>query len=62
MDLEEELPIELDCFMMTWGLYKTDRVAGYKPHSHAPYRHPKKNIQVVSVGWKPSHKGDQPPF
>jgi len=57
----EQLPIELDCFLMTWGLFERDRAPGAVRHTRIA--HPKKNEhRMLSVGWKPSFDGEEPPF
>ena len=59
----EQLPIQLDCFLMTYGFFENDKAPG--SHLHAQFRQPihKKRLQsLVSEGWKPSFKGEEPPF
>jgi hypothetical protein len=48
---------------MTWGFFENDKAPG--SHLHAQFRQPihKKRLQsLVSEGWKPSFKGEEPPF
>jgi hypothetical protein len=57
----EQLPIQLECFLMTYGFFENDKAPG--SHLHAQVKHPK----IVSrdpkpTGWTPSFKGEEPPF
>ena len=56
----EDLPIQLDCFLMTWGFFENDKAPG--SHLHAQVRQPIQRRELVSVGWKPSFEGEEPPF
>lgn len=56
----EQLPIELECFLLKYGFFENDKAPG--SHLHAQVRHPTPKREDVAVGWKPSFKGEEPPF
>lgn len=51
-----ELPIEIECFLLTQGFFK----AGQEPGKQSTPG--SKPVQVQPTGWMPSHKGEDPPF
>ena len=62
--MTEEIPIELECWMLKWGVM---------PREHIPASPdivwPKKETAIehavrtgTSMGWKPSYEGEEPPF
>jgi len=63
-----EIPIELECWMLKWGiLSKDDRVALYGinsdvvwPKEETPHEHAVRT--GISMGWKPFYEGEEPPF
>lgn len=57
----EQLPIELECFLMTWGFFESERGPGYKPHAPV-YIAPERTDPRESIGWMPSYPGEEPPF
>lgn len=56
----EDLPIQLECFLMTYGFFENDKAPG--SHLHAQVKHPTPKPEIQSVGWMPSFKGEEPPF
>lgn len=60
MQTTTELPIELECFLLKYGFFEKEHAPGYKPH--APYTPPRKQVKLVSAGWYPAFKGEEPPF
>lgn len=53
-----DIPIELDCWMIKWGILPRDWLPG-KPDVVWPE---KKDDRLESKGWKPSYEGEEPPF
>jgi len=53
-----ELPIELECFLIKYGFFESDRVPGRRAHAPVHIPEPKE----VYVAWKPSYPGEEPPF
>ena len=56
----EQLPIQLDCFLMTWGFFENDKMPGAE--LHAPGHTPAEKGYPKPSGWMPSFKGEEPPF
>lgn len=54
----DELPAEIDLWLMSLGFYEPTRSPGSK--SHAPIYKPK--VIEEYVAWKPTSIDDQPPF
>lgn len=59
---QDQLPIELECFLLKWGFFERDRAPGAIKHQQITK--PKKQNKGVpeSVAWTPSYQGEQPPF
>lgn len=56
-----DLPFDLEMFLIVHGFHERERAPGAV--RHAPVARPKhKNRHKVSVGWKPSFDGEDPPF
>jgi hypothetical protein len=53
--MTEQLPIELECFLLKHGFFEIDQVPGVR--SQVPVKR-----QQESQGWKPAYEGDDPPF
>ena len=56
--IEQELPIELECWLLRHGILEVDKSPG--GDSHAP-------IYMIEEeppfeAWKPSYEGEEPPF
>jgi hypothetical protein len=58
--MEDELPNDIEFYLISLGFFKSERPAG--AIRNAPIQHPKTTEQIVSVGWRPSHRGEEPPF
>lgn len=58
----EDLPIQLECFLMTYGFFENDKAPG--SHLHAVIKHPEPVVYGAPkpTGWVPSFKGEEPPF
>jgi|TARA_B110000858_G_C17677001_1_gene414684 hypothetical protein len=63
--MNEELPIELECFLLKFGMLDED----HRPHKAPDIVHPPKESDHVravrtgiGMGWTPSFDGEQPPF
>lgn len=56
----EQLPIQLDCFLMTWGFFENDKMPGAE--LHAPVHTPVEKGYPKPSGWMPSFRGEDPPF
>lgn len=59
MGLNEQLPIELECFLLKYGMLPVEH-RERKPDVVWPKK--PDNRHQVSVGWKPSYAGEEPPF
>jgi len=58
-----EIPIELECFMLKWGiLSKEDRYTIYGRKPDVVWPEVKEDLTKVSKGWKPSYEGEEPPW
>lgn len=59
--MTDQLPIELECFLLKYGFFEPKRAPGFK--AHAPvYIKEKKEDPRAARGWKPSYDGEDPPF
>lgn len=54
----DELPIEIECFLLNMGFLKATRPPGYKPTSQVHIPEETKKYRA----WKPSYHGEEPPF
>ena len=54
----EEIPIELDCWMLKYGILPVEHLSA-KPDIVWPK---KPDDRLKSKGWKPSYEGEEPPF
>lgn len=59
MGLVEELPIELECWLLKWGILPLEH-RQRKPDVVWPVV--KEDILKVSKGWKPDQPSQEPPF
>lgn len=59
---DEELPIELECFLITWGFFESDRAPGSIRHAQISKPKVKKTGAEANPAWVPSAPGEQPPF
>lgn len=59
--MTEQLPIELECFLMTWGFNERDRPIGAKRHVPVAIKSDEEDPRAVR-GWTPSFEGEEPPF
>ena len=55
----DEIPIELECWMLKWGELPREHLPS-KPDIVWPEI--KEDLTKVSKGWKPSYEGEEPPF
>lgn len=53
-----DLPIELDCWMLKWGILPKEHLPS-KPDIVWPQKLDKR---IESKGWMPSYEGEEPPF
>lgn len=53
-----DLPIELECFLLKYGFFESERAPGSK--AHAPVHIPERMEEYKA--WTPSFKGEEPPF
>ena len=67
MQTTEELPIELECWMLKHGIMESERSPGFT--SHAKVTQPKEESEHakavrtgVSSSWRPIFSGQEPPF
>lgn len=68
MQTTEELPIELECWMLKHGILPAeDKIALYgnnsdvvRPKEETPHEHAVRT--GISMGWMPSYEGEEPPF
>lgn len=65
--MNEELPIELECWMIRNGIMESTRAPGFVSHGVAVQpqqesEHVKAVRTGIGIGWKPSFDGEQPPF
>lgn len=58
--MTQDLPIQLDCFLMTWGFFENDKMPG--AHLHAPVHVERIDKTPKPTGWMPSYRGEEPPF
>lgn len=54
---DEQLPIELECWMLQWGILDREDVFSMDNRVTSP-----KRDTTISHGWKPSFKGEEPPY
>lgn len=62
--MNEEIPIELECWMLKWGVMPREHLAP-KPDIVWPEKETPEAYAVrtgTSMGWKPSYDGEEPPF
>ena len=60
--IEQELPIELECWMLKHGVLSADdKAALYGSQSDIAWPEPIRD-PLASQGWKPSYEGEEPPF
>lgn len=59
MQTTNELPIELECFLIKYGFFEPTRAPGSRRHSdvHIPQK-----VADEYKAWKPSYPGEEPPF
>ena len=57
----EQLPIDLECFLMTWGFFEREHVPGRKAHAPVYIASQEDDPRAVR-GWMPSYPGEDPPF
>ena len=57
----EQLPIQLDCFLMTWGFFENDKMPGAQLHAPVHVKEDKP-APWIATGWMPSYKGEECPF
>lgn len=57
--MEQEIPIELECWMLKWGVLPREHLA---PNPDIVWPDIKEDLTKVSKGWKPSFEGEEPPF
>lgn len=57
--MTEDLPIELECFLLKYGFFENDKMPG--AHLHAPVKIKEKQ-PVQATGWVPEYDGQPPPF
>ena len=68
MQATEEIPIDLECWMLKHGVLSSDdRIAIYGsqsdivwPEEETP--HERAVRTGISMGWMPSYEGEEPPF
>jgi len=58
MGLAEQIPIELECWMLRWGVMPR----GHFRKTPDVVWPAEKDDRMVSKGWKPSFDGEDPPF
>jgi hypothetical protein len=56
--IEQELPIELECWLIRHGILETNKAPG--AGSHAPIY--MEDEEPPFEAWKPSYLGEEPPF
>lgn len=56
---DDTLPIELECFLLRWGIFEPHHAPGYRRHADVYIPEEKKPEYVA---WKPSYPGEEPPF
>jgi hypothetical protein len=62
--MEQDIPIELDCWMLRWGVLPMEHlpanpdVVWPEPESD----HAKAVRTGIGMGWKPSFDGEEPPY
>lgn len=59
MVTEQELPIELECFLLKWGVLPSEH---RQRTPDVAWPQIKEDLTKVSKGWKPSQPGEEPPF
>jgi len=59
MQTTEQLPIELECFLIKYGFFEPTRAPGSKRNSDVYIPEP---VKDVFKAWKPSYPGEEPPF
>jgi len=68
MQATEEIPIELQCWMLKHGILPADDMRALYgsnsdvvwPKEETPHEHAVRT--GISMGWKPSYEGEEPPF
>jgi hypothetical protein len=59
MNNNQELPIELECWLIRHGILESEYAPG--AHRHAPIARPR-NGNTPAPAWKPEFAGQEPPF
>lgn len=54
---KEQLPIELECWLLKWGILDREDVFSMDNRVSSS-----KRDTTTSQGWKPSFKGEEPPY
>ena len=54
----EQLPIELECFLLKYGFFEREHAPGRR--AHAPVHIPERVEEYKA--WRPSYEGEDPPF
>ena len=67
MQTTEELPIELECWLIRHGIMEPTRAPGFVSHGAAAQpkqesEHAKAVSTGIGMGWKPEFAGQEPPF
>lgn len=63
MQITEEVPIELECWMLKWGVLPSEHMRSlYGSNPDVVWPQPEEDLTKVSKGWKPSYDGEEPPF
>jgi len=57
--MEDEIPIELECWMLRHGILPKEHL---QPKPDIVWPVVKEDLTKVSKGWKPSFEGEEPPF
>jgi hypothetical protein len=68
MQTTEEIPIELECWMLKHGILPAEDMKALHsstpditwPEKETPHAHAVRT--GIGMGWKPSYEGEEPPF
>jgi hypothetical protein len=55
---DDQLPAEIDFYLISLGFHKSDREPGHKRHAQVAIAKPKETYKA----WTPSYAGEEPPF
>jgi hypothetical protein len=55
-----DLPIELECFLIKYGFFEKEHAPGYK--AHTPVFIKQEEDIRSQRGWTPAYPGEEPPF